>query len=245
MDEVVQVDSLVSRFGAQIVHDHLSFTVRRGDVIALIGGSGTGKSVLLREILGLARPTAGQIKLLGTDIRACSGGQLGALRRRLGVLFQDGALFSSLTVGENVAIPLRESTSLPQSVIAPLVGFKLALVGLPPGAGAKSPAQLSGGMRKRVGLARALALEPELLFLDEPTSGLDPVSAREFGRMLRVLADSLGLTVVFVTHDVDLLADVATRVLALAAGKIIADGPAPEVKRSADPWLHAYFSGHA
>jgi phospholipid/cholesterol/gamma-HCH transport system ATP-binding protein len=245
MDEVVQVDSLVTRFGAQLVHDHLSFKVRRGDVVALIGGSGTGKSVLLREILGLARPAAGRIELLGTDVWACRPVQLSALRRHLGVLFQDGALFSSLTVGENVAIPLRENTRLPQSIIGPLVGFKLALVGLPPGTGAKSPAQLSGGMRKRVGLARALALEPELLFLDEPTSGLDPVSAREFGRMLRVLADSLGLTVFLVTHDVDLLVDVATRVLALAAGKMIADGPVQEVKRAPDPWLRAYFSGHA
>jgi phospholipid/cholesterol/gamma-HCH transport system ATP-binding protein len=245
MDEVVQVDSLVTRFGAQLVHDRVSFSVRRGELIALIGGSGTGKTVLLREILGLARPAAGRIELLGTDVWACPPVQLSVLRRRLGVLFQDGALFSSLTVGENVAIPLRENTSLPQSVIAPLVGFKLALAGLPPGTGAKSPAQLSGGMRKRVGLARALALEPELLFLDEPTSGLDPVSAREFGRLLRVLADSLGLTVFLVTHDVDLLVDVATRVLALAAGKIIADGPVQEVKRAPDPWLRAYFSGHA
>jgi phospholipid/cholesterol/gamma-HCH transport system ATP-binding protein len=167
------------------------------------------------------------------------------LHRRLGVLFQDGALFSSLTVAENVAIPLRENTRLPASVIAPLVGFKLALVGLPPATGTKSPAQLSGGMRKRVGLARALALEPELLFLDEPTSGLDPVSAREFGQLLRALSESLGLTVFFVTHDVDLLMDAATRVLALAGGKIIADGPVKLVKSSTDPWLRAYFSGHA
>jgi phospholipid/cholesterol/gamma-HCH transport system ATP-binding protein len=243
MDAVVRVDSVVSRFGAQLVHDHVSFTVGRGEVVALIGGSGTGKSVLLREIVGLARPTDGRIELLGADVWASSAEQLNRLRRRLGLLFQDGALFSSLTVADNVAIPLRENTDLAPSVVAPLVGFKLALAGLPPGTGAKSPAQLSGGMRKRVGLARALALEPELLFLDEPTSGLDPVGAREFGRLLRVLADSLGLTVFFVTHDVDLLSEVATRVLALAGGRIIADGKVAEVRQAPDPWLRDYFSG--
>jgi phospholipid/cholesterol/gamma-HCH transport system ATP-binding protein len=245
MDQVLRVDSLVSRFGSQLVHDHVSFAVGRGEVAALIGGSGSGKSVLLREIIGLARPADGHIELLGADVTACAPAQLNVLHRRLGVLFQDGALFSSLTVAENVAIPLRENTRLPASVIAPLVGFKLALVGLPPATGTKSPAQLSGGMRKRVGLARALALEPELLFLDEPTSGLDPVSAREFGQLLRALSESLGLTVFFVTHDVDLLMDAATRVLALAGGKIIADGPVKLVKSSTDPWLRAYFSGHA
>jgi phospholipid/cholesterol/gamma-HCH transport system ATP-binding protein len=245
MEEVVQVESVSTRFGAQLVHDQVSFAVRRGEVIALIGGSGTGKSVLLREIVGLARPTGGRIILLGADVWASTPEELNRLRRRVGMLFQDGALFSSLTVAENVAIPLRENTALPPSVIAPLVGFKLALAGLPADTGAKSPAQLSGGMRKRVGLARALALEPELLFLDEPTSGLDPVSAREFGQLLRVLADSLGLTVFFVTHDVDLLAEVATRVLALAGGRIIADGTVQEVRRVPDPWLRAYFSGDA
>jgi phospholipid/cholesterol/gamma-HCH transport system ATP-binding protein len=245
MDHVLRVDSLVSRFGAQVVHDRVSFAVGPGEVAALIGGSGSGKSVLLRELIGLARPAAGRIELLGCDVTASAPAQLNVLHRRLGVLFQDGALFSSLTVAENVAIPLRENTRLPPSIIAPLVGFKLALVGLSPATGAKSPSQLSGGMRKRVGLARALALEPELLFLDEPTSGLDPVSAREFGQLLRALSESLGLTVFFVTHDVDLLVDVATRVLALAGGKIIADGPVQLVKSSGDPWLRAYFSGHA
>ena len=186
---------------------------------ALIGGSGSGKSVLLKEIIGLVRPTAGRIELLGTDVWRCGEQELNALRRRFGVLFQDGALFSSLTVAENVAVPFRENTALPMDLIAPLVGFKLALVGLPADAAVKSPAQLSGGMRKRVALARALALEPEILFLDEPTSGLDPVGAREFDRLLRVLADSLGLTVFIVTHDVDLLASVADRAIALVGGQ--------------------------
>jgi phospholipid/cholesterol/gamma-HCH transport system ATP-binding protein len=228
-----------------VVHDGVSFAVRRGEVAALIGGSGSGKSVLLREIMGLMQPSAGRIELLGADVCSSAPAQLNALRRRLGVLFQDAALFSSLTVAENVAIPFRENTSLPVSMIAPLVGFKLALVGLPVNSCGKTPAQLSGGMRKRVGLARALALEPEIVFLDEPTSGLDPVSAREFDQLVRVLADSLGLTVFLVTHDVDLLLSITDRVIALAGGRIVADGPVGEVKLAQDPWLRAYFSGHA
>jgi phospholipid/cholesterol/gamma-HCH transport system ATP-binding protein len=245
MDEVLRVDSVVTRLGTQVVHDGVSFSVRRGEVAALIGGSGSGKSVLLRELMGLMRPSAGRIELLGTDICTSAPAQLNAVRRRMGVLFQDAALFSSLTVAENVAIPFRENTSLPQSLIAPLVGFKLALVGLPVNSCSKAPAQLSGGMRKRVGLARALALEPEIVFLDEPTSGLDPVSAREFDHLVRVLADSLGLTVFLVTHDVDLLLSITDRVIALAGGRIIADGPVGAVKETPEPWLHAYFSGHA
>jgi phospholipid/cholesterol/gamma-HCH transport system ATP-binding protein len=245
MDAVLKVDAVVTQLGTQVVHDGVSFAVRRGEVAALIGGSGSGKSVLLREIMGLMQPSAGRIELLGADVCSSAPAQLNALRRRLGVLFQDAALFSSLTVAENVAIPFRENTSLPVSMIAPLVGFKLALVGLPVNSCGKTPAQLSGGMRKRVGLARALALEPEIVFLDEPTSGLDPVSAREFDQLVRVLADSLGLTVFLVTHDVDLLLSITDRVIALAGGRIVADGPVGEVKLAQDPWLRAYFSGHA
>jgi phospholipid/cholesterol/gamma-HCH transport system ATP-binding protein len=219
--------------------------VRHGEVVALIGGSGSGKSVLLREIIGLMRPTGGSVELLGTDVARCSPQQLNALRRRFGVLFQDGALFSSLTVAENVAVPFRENSDLPRDLIAPLVGFKLALVGLPANAGVKSPSQLSGGMRKRVALARALALEPEIVFLDEPTSGLDPVGAREFNQLLRVLSDSLGLTVFIVTHDVDLLLSITDRVIALSGGKVIADGPVDAVQRTDDPWLRDYFAAHA
>lgn len=245
MQNVLAVDSIVTRFGAQVVHDRVSFAVAPGEVVALIGGSGSGKSVLLREIIGLVRPTAGRIELLGADVWRCSPQELNALRRRFGVLFQDGALFSSLTVAENVAVPFRENTELPMEIIAPLVGFKLSLVGLPADAGAKSPAQLSGGMRKRVALARALALEPEILFLDEPTSGLDPVGAREFDRLLRVLADSLGLTVFIVTHDVDMLVSIVDRAIALAAGKVIADGPVAAVRNAQDPWLRDYFAARA
>ncbi|HUG79466.1 MAG TPA: ATP-binding cassette domain-containing protein [Burkholderiales bacterium] len=245
MERVVQVDSIVTRFGAQVVHDGVSFAVGRGEVVALIGGSGSGKSVLLKEIIGLVRPTAGRVELLGAEVWRAGAQELNALRRRFGVLFQDGALFSSLTAAENVAVPFRENTALPLELIAPLVGFKLALVGLPPDAGAKSPAQLSGGMRKRVALARALALEPEILFLDEPTSGLDPVGAREFDRLVRVLADSLGLTVFIVTHDVDMLLSLADRAIALSAGRVIADGPVSAVRNTDDPWLRDYFAARA
>jgi phospholipid/cholesterol/gamma-HCH transport system ATP-binding protein len=245
MQPALHVESLVSRFGAQVVHAGVSFSVRRGEVVALIGGSGSGKSVLLKEIIGLLRPTSGRIELLGTEVWRAGPAQLNALRRRFGVLFQDGALFSSLTVAENIAVPFRENTALPMEIIGPLVGFKLALVGLPADAIAKTPAQLSGGMRKRVALARALALEPEILFLDEPTSGLDPVSAREFDRLVRVLADSLRLTVFIVTHDLDMLLSVADRAIALSAGKVIADGPVSAVRETDDPWLREYFAARA
>lgn len=245
MSHVLQVDSVVTRFGPQLVHDGVSFVVRRGEVVALIGGSGSGKSVLLREIIGLIRPTAGRIELLGADVWRSGVRELNVLRRRFGVLFQDGALFSSLTVAENVAVPFRENTSLPAGIVAALVGFKLALVGLSADVGTKSPSQLSGGMRKRVALARALALEPEILFLDEPTSGLDPVGARGFDRLLRVLADSLGLTVFIVTHDLEMLLTIADRAIALSAGKVIADGPVQAVRNHEDPWLREYFAVHA
>ncbi len=245
MECVLEVDSVVTRFGAEKIHDGVSFRVARGEVVALIGGSGTGKSVLLKEIIGLARPAAGRISLLGADVWRSSPGELNALRRRFGMLFQDGALFSSLTVAENIAVPFRENTDLPMDIIAPLAGFKLALVGLPPDAGRKTPAQLSGGMRKRAALARALALEPEILFLDEPTSGLDPVGARAFDGLLRLLADSLGLTVFIVTHDLDTLLSVIDRAIVLSAGKVIADGPVAAVMKTEDPWIREYFSARA
>lgn len=245
MEHVLKLESVVTRFGEQTVHDGVSFAVRSGEVVALIGGSGSGKSVLLKEIIGIERPASGRIELLGTDVWRCDANELNVLRRRFGVLFQDGALFSSLTVGENVAVPFRENTDLPMDIVSSLVGFKLALVGLPADAAAKLPAQISGGMRKRVALARALALEPEILFLDEPTSGLDPVGAREFHRLVRVLADSLNLTVFIVTHDLDMLLSAADRTIALSAGKVIADGPASAVRNTDHPWLRDYFAARA
>jgi len=242
---VLAVESVVTRFGADVVHDGVSFTVKRGEVVALIGGSGTGKSVLVKEVIGLLRPTAGRIDLLGTDVWHCDPDAMSALRRRFGMLFQDGALFSSLTVAENIAVPFRENTGLPPEMIPPLVGFKLALVGLAPETGLKMPAQLSGGMRKRVALARALALEPEILFLDEPTSGLDPIGARAFDSLVRVLSDGLGLTVFIVTHDLDTLHSIVDRVIVLARGRVIADGPVRQVMRTDDPWIRDYFSARA
>ena len=245
MKPVLEIESVVTRFGAEKVHDGVSFSVQRGEVVALIGASGTGKSVLLKEIIGLVRPAAGRIRLLGTDVWDASDAELNELRRRFGMLFQDGALFSSLTVAENIAVPFRENTDLPMDIIAPLCGFKLALVGLPPDAGRKTPAQLSGGMRKRAALARALALEPEILFLDEPTSGLDPVGARAFDSLVRLLSDSLGLTIFIVTHDLDTLLSIIDRTIVLSAGKVIADGPVSAVMKSGDRWIRDYFAARA
>ena len=245
MEAAIRVQGIVTRFGTQLVHDGVGFEVPRGEVVALIGGSGSGKSVLLREIIGLIRPTSGRIELLGTSMWDCAEQERDVLRRRFGMLFQDGALFSSLTVAENVAVPLREHTTLGGATISMLADAKIALVGLPAEAAAKKPSQLSGGMRKRAALARALALEPDILFLDEPTSGLDPVGARGFHKLLRVLADALGLTVLVVTHDVDLLTSIADRAVVLGAGKVIADGPVPQVRAVEHPWLREYFSGVA
>jgi len=242
---VLEVEGVVTRFGTDVVHDGVNFSLKRGEIVGLVGSSGTGKSVLVKEIIGLLRPAGGTIRLLGAAVWNCAPEEMNALRRRFGMLFQDGALFSSLTVAENIAVPFREHTDLPPELIAPLVGFKLSLVGLPPETGTKMPDELSGGMRKRVALARALALEPEILFLDEPTSGLDPISARAFDSMVRVLSNGLGLTVFIVTHDLDTLLSVVDRVIVLSRGKVIADGPVPTVMRLEDPWIKEYFSARA
>jgi phospholipid/cholesterol/gamma-HCH transport system ATP-binding protein len=239
---VIDVEGIVTRFDTQTVHDGVSFTVERGTLVALIGGSGTGKTVLLREIIGLHRPTAGRIRLLGTDVWGSSQSELNAVRRRFGMMFQDGALFSSLTVAQNVAVPLIEHAEVPEPLLGPLIRLRLAQAGLDPDACEKMPSELSGGMRKRAAIARALALEPEVLFLDEPTSGLDPTTARGFDRMVRSLVDDLGITVFLVTHDLDTLLTVVDRIIVLGSGKVLADGPVREVIQADDPWVRSYFS---
>ena len=239
---VIEVEAVVTRFGAQTVHDGVGFSVARGTLVALIGGSGTGKSVLLREIIGLHRPSAGRVRLLGTDMWAATAGEIDAVRQRFGMMFQDGALFSSLTVAQNVAVPLHEHTRLSAATIDALVALRLAQSGLPAEAGAKMPSELSGGMRKRAAIARAIALEPEVLFLDEPTSGLDPITARAFDRLVRSLVDDLGLTVFLVTHDLDTLLGVVDRLIVLAQGRVLADGSVAEVMAVDEPWIRDYFS---
>jgi phospholipid/cholesterol/gamma-HCH transport system ATP-binding protein len=240
----IEVSGVVTRFGARTVHDGVSFNVPRGQVVALIGGSGSGKSVLLREIIGLLRPAAGTVRVLGIEVWSVAEAELDALRRRFGMMFQDGALFSSLTVAENVATPLIEHAQIPPRLLAPLVALRIALAGLPAEAAGRMPSELSGGMKKRAAVARALALEPELLFLDEPTSGLDPVTARGFDRLVRFLADQLGLTIFLVTHDVDTLVGIVDRAIVLADGKVIADGTVANVMHADDPWLRSYFDRH-
>ena len=239
---MIEVRDLKKSYGSSLVLDGVSFGIEKGESVVIIGRSGGGKSVFLRHLIGLMKPVSGEILFEGRDIAGLNERELVPIRRKIGMLFQDGALFSSLTVAENVAVPFREHTTLAMDVIAPLVSAKIALVGLPAEAAAKAPSQLSGGMRKRVALARALALEPEILFLDEPTSGLDPVGAREFHGLLRVLADGLGLTVLVVTHDVDLLTSIVDRAVVLGAGKVIADGPVDRVRAVDHPWLRQYFA---
>ncbi|GBE10616.1 putative ABC transporter ATP-binding protein [bacterium BMS3Bbin12] len=241
-EPVVEVRDLVTRFGAQRVHDRIDLTVHRGEILAIVGGSGSGKSTLLREILLLLRPTSGTIRLFGRDVDGFSEAELLALRRRTGVLFQRDALFSSMTVLANVGVPLREHTALADKVVDRIAAMKIAMVGLEPEAGAKLPSQLSGGMRKRAALARALALDPELLFLDEPTSGLDPPSARELDELVVGLRDSLGLTVVMVTHDPDSLWRAADRVAMLGEGRLVGEGPVDELQRSEHPLVRAFFA---
>lgn len=240
----IVIEGLVNRFGDFTVHEGLDLTVRRGEILGVVGGSGSGKSVLMRSIIGLQRPAAGRIDVLGHTITEIDLEQGVGVRRRWGVLFQGGALFSTLTVGENVEVPLRKyypdlSTELRQQIAR----YKVILAGLPESAVAKYPAELSGGMKKRAGLARALALDPELLFLDEPTAGLDPIGAANFDRLTRELKETLGLTVFLITHDLDTLYEICDRVAVIADKRIIAVGTIPELIATGHPWIEEYFGG--
>jgi phospholipid/cholesterol/gamma-HCH transport system ATP-binding protein len=239
----IEMRGIGTRFGTQVVHQGLDLVVRRAETLAIVGGSGTGKSTLLREMILLHRPDEGQIRLLGDEVVSLDEDRIASLRQRIGVMFQQGGLFASLTVAENVALPLKEFTRLPDALIDEVVASKIALAGLPPEAGAKMPGDLSGGMVKRAALARALSLDPELLFLDEPTAGLDPVAADAVGRLVIELRELLGLTVVVITHDIDLLWQAVDRVAVLGRGRVVGLGTMDELARSEEPEVRPFFEG--
>lgn len=240
----IVIENLVTRFGDHVIHDGLSLTVRKGEILGVVGGSGTGKSVLMRSIIGLQVPAAGSITVLGRSITDAVDDDDIDIRARWGVLFQGGALFSTLTVGENVEVPLREFyPELGEDLLHEIAAYKVMLSGLPEEAANKYPAELSGGMKKRAGLARALALDPELLFLDEPTAGLDPIGAAAFDRLTRALQETLGLTVFLITHDLDTLYEICDRVAVLADRQVIAVGTIPELLALDHPWIQEYFNG--
>ncbi|MDD2721541.1 MAG: ATP-binding cassette domain-containing protein [Gallionella sp.] len=240
---VIEINHLCSRFGSNVVHDDISLSVQRGEIFALVGGSGCGKSTLLRTILLLQKPVSGSIRVFGEEVLGMDDEQALPLRRRFGVMFERGALFSALTVAENVGMVLREHTALAPEMIRQIAALKIALSGLPPDAGDKYPSELSGGMRKRAALARAIALDPELLFLDEPTAGLDPLSASGIDDLVRSLRDALGLTIMLVTHDLDLLWRVADRVAVLGEGHILGIGTMTELSQMEHPIIREYFYG--
>jgi phospholipid/cholesterol/gamma-HCH transport system ATP-binding protein len=239
---VVRVRGLVSRFRAQVVHDGLDMEVRSNEIFGVVGGSGTGKTVLLRTILGLRAPDAGTVELYGKDVQQLAAGDRSALVRSCGVTFQNGALISSLTVAQNIQLPLREYHPVSEHTLGQLAELNLALVGLTPDAGTKYPSQLSGGMVKRAALARALSMEPKLLFLDEPTAGLDPISAAAFDELLLYLHSQLRLTVVMITHDLDTLFRTCQRVGVIVDGRMITDS-LDGLLLNQNPWIHEYFHG--
>jgi phospholipid/cholesterol/gamma-HCH transport system ATP-binding protein len=239
----IEVQGLTSSFGEHVVHEDLDLTVQRGEVLGVVGGSGTGKSVLLNTIIGLRRPQAGTIKVFGQELDRASRRHWTQLEQSWGVLFQGGALFSNLTVRENVAAPMFEHTRMNRREAHELAELKIAMVGLRPEAAELKPAELSGGMKKRAGLARALALDPELLFLDEPTSGLDPIGAAAFDELIKDLADSLDLTVFMITHDLDSLYAITDRVAVLADKHVVSTATVHELEKSDHPWIREYFLG--
>jgi len=242
-EAVIEVSKVSTRFGDHVVHSNLDLEVRRDEIFALIGGSGSGKSTLLREMILLHRPDSGSIRVLGIDLRKLGDPEALALRQRWGVMFQHGGLFGSLTVNENIGLPLREHTGLEDVLIDEIAAWKLAMTGLKPEVGAQYPSELSGGMMKRASLARALALDPELLFLDEPTAGLDPDSAAGVDELVRRLRDLFGLTIVMITHDLDLLWQVADRVAVLAEGKVQGIGSMSELSHTDHPAIRQFFDG--
>ncbi|MEL6362485.1 MAG: ABC transporter ATP-binding protein [Pseudomonadota bacterium] len=240
---VITVRGLKTQFGDFVVHDKLDLDVHKGEILGIVGGSGTGKSVLLRAIVGLKKPSAGTVHVFGEDFYSLSEAERLAIERRWGILFQGGALFSSMTVAQNVMAPMREHLHLPDDLARDLAAMKISMSGLLPEAGDKYPSELSGGMRKRAGLARALALDPEIVFLDEPTAGLDPIGAAKFDDLILNLKESLGLTVFMVTHDLDTLHATCDRIAVLAEKRVIAIGTIREVQETGHPWITEYFDG--
>lgn len=242
-DVIVRVRGLGNRFESLVVHENLDLDMRRGEILGIVGGSGSGKSVLLKSIIGLHKFDSGRVEINGRDQTDLSAREVKEARRQWGVLFQDGALFSSLTVAQNVKVPLREYYDLSPDLMDQIAAFKIAMVGLEASAGPKFPSELSGGMRRRAGLARALALDPDLVFLDEPTAGLDPMSAASFDEMILRLRDTLGLSVFLVTHDLDTLHATCDRVAVLAERHVVAVGTIPELIETGHPWIEEYFGG--
>ena len=240
---VIRVTDLQKRFGDNVIHDNLELEVNRGEIYGVVGGSGTGKSVLLRTIIGLNRPSKGDIQLFGKHVSMLSTTEQSELEQRFGVLFQNGALFSSMTILENIAFPLIEHRGLKRSQAEELAALKISLAGLPSQAGSKYPSELSGGMVKRAALARSLAMDPELLFLDEPTAGLDPISAAAFDNLLLTLRDAFGLTVFMVTHDLDTLYTTCDRVAVLSRKRVLIADTIDVVSHNEDQWIQQYFNG--
>ena len=243
-ETIIAIRGLRNSFGDQVVHEGLDLEVKRGEILGVVGGSGTGKSVLMRSIIGLQTPDAGEIEVLGENMIARDEDEAKNIRRRWGILFQNGALFSTLTVAENVQVPIREYfPHIKPPLLDEIAGYKIAMSGLPADAGPKYPSELSGGMRKRAGLARALALDPELLFLDEPTAGLDPIGAAAFDELIANLKQRLELTVFLITHDLDTLYAICDRVAVLSDGRVVAVGTIDELLALDHPWIQEYFNG--
>ncbi len=240
---VIRVTGLRNSFGDQTIHENLDLEVRRGEIIGIVGGSGTGKTVLMRSIIGLQRYTAGEVEIFGRRVSGLGELEELELRRQFGVLFQNGALFSTLTVAENIEVPMREFYQMQDVLMDEIAAYKIAMVGLPPDAGPKHPNELSGGMKKRAGLARALALDPRLLFLDEPTAGLDPIGAAAFDQLILQLRETLDLTVFLITHDLDTLHTICDRVAVLADKRVLTVGTIEELLAFDHPWVQEYFRG--